>query len=189
MEEISLEEWIKSLDLTEQKYYASFDNNGSIISVGMLSDNTENKIEVDKEFALDIISGNQNIFQYKVDIDDRKIVRVSEIFNQFGYVLHRVIEDKWTDEVDPDILITCNTNLGEINFKLSPRFNQVIWQGHHEVAFFLTEYNDLNMLKSIINVNPADLKDLGKTITNVNFPKKFSIFTKPIFKTYTVSIT
>jgi hypothetical protein len=191
MEEMTLEEWIKTLDIREDLYFATYDNFGNIISVigtGYPETIEGNKIRIDDHLAIDIIEGKEHVFSYKIDTENYKIYKVDEIIDNFGYVLHRIIEDKWSDLKDPDVSILCDVVSNEITIQLSPRFDNVVWTGERDMTFFITEYNDPNILIDTITINPVNITGKSQTFNNLDLSKNFSIFTKPIFKTYTLSI-
>jgi hypothetical protein len=197
MEEINFEEWVKSLDIREALYFAVYDEHGNIITVAPTFDAAsiveENKLQIDKELARNIINGTENIFYYKINLIKKEIYKINELVELQGLkkidnVLHRIIEDKWSTVDKPDLSILCKTNDNNIEFTLSEKFNGVFWEGETEMLFLITDYNDPNILWSTIAIRAGDITGQSKIINNINFPVKFSIYTRRVFESYTVTI-
>ena len=53
------------------------------------------------------------------------------------------------------------------------------------MQFFITEYNDPNLLFETVSVTINDLTGNHKLITGFNYPK-FSVYTRRLFKNYVI---
>ena len=61
----------------------------------------------------------------------------------------------------------------------------IVWDGDTEMQFFITEYNDPNLLFETVSVTINDLTGNHKLITGFNYPK-FSVYTRRLFKNYMI---
>ena len=62
------------------------------------------------------------------------------------------------------------------------------WSGDTVMDFYITDYNDPNVLIEKFSITVDELVSKTKTISVKNFPEKFSIYTRRIFKNYMVEI-
>jgi len=192
---INIEEWIKSLNIQEVKYFAVYDEFGNIKSVIPLIDPstiTENKIEIDHDLGIDIITAKENIFSYKINLDTLSIQKIDELVNLQGLikiddVLHRVIDKKWSDIKKPDITIIYKKEEKLLVFNINPLLKTLEWRGEQDMVFLVTEYNDPNILLKTISFNVNDLVKYPQRFS-IELPEKFSIYTRRLFKNYTIEI-
>ncbi len=56
----------------------------------------------------------------------------------------------------------------------------------HAASFFITEYNDPNILYQSVVVTLADIIAKSHTVDVTNLPVKFSIYTRRVFKNYVI---
>jgi hypothetical protein len=60
---------------------------------------------------------------------------------------------------------------------------RIVWDGDTEMNFFITDYNDPNVLYEIVSVKIKDLIGKSKTFKNIDC-KQFSVYTRRLFKNY-----
>jgi hypothetical protein len=188
------DEWIKTIEVPEETYFFEFDDNGNVIALhpGFGIDNIKNKIQVDLDTALAIYDQGETLKHYKVDVISGRILKVNLAsitgLNKIDDVLHRVIDKKWSNVTKPDISIEYNRSELILTFKINPLLKTVEWQGDQDMVFLITEYNDPNILLEMINFNVNELVKYPHRI-KLDLPKKFSIYTRRIFQTYTYENT
>ena len=202
----ALSELIASLENSvpvEVKYSAVFDpRTGKVTSVGPSTafvDET-NKIEIDADVAESIIEGKIRISSCVIDLKNNKleIAEVKTVF-RIDDVLHRVSRKEWTDVDCPDVYITCNPKTQTMCVELTEEFygtyrlpeeyqpvtkRNVLWDGETVMNFFITDYNDPNILYNMLSLKISELEGASKVFRNIDFPKKFSVYTRRIFKNY-----
>ena len=192
------------INIAPVNYVAVFDKEtGAVISIGPEESfkDIENKISVDKEFFIDVVECRTNIHNCFVDFYDLKL-EVKEIKNlhKIDDVLHRIPESKFVDFVDADVYATYNTTSSQLSIELTERFygtrpllettvkkQKTIWSGDTQLNFFITEYNDPHKLINAISINLEDLTNSPYTL-DLHLPKKFSIFTRRLFKKYIMEV-
>lgn len=184
------EEWIKTLEIPKETYFFEFDNDGNVIALhpGQVVAGIKNKIQVDNSIALAIYESGETLRHYKVDVISGRVIKVnlSSItgLHKIDDVLHRVIDKRWSNVTKPDIAIEYNRKELLLTFKINPLLKTVEWQGDQDMVFLITEYNDPNILKEMINFNVNELVKYPQRFT-LDLPSKFSIYTRRIFDKYT----
>ena len=184
------DQWIKTLEIPDETYFFEFDNDGNVIALhpGQIVGKIKNKIQIDNSIALAIYESGETLRHYKVDTISGRVIKVNLAsitgLNKIDDVLHRVIDNRWTNITKPDIAIEYNKNESLLTFKINPLLKTVEWQGNQDMVFLITEYNDPNILLEMINFNVNELVKYPQRI-NVNLPAKFSIYTRRIFDKYT----
>lgn len=200
------------IDLTELlfkpvTYSALFDPiTGEVLSVGPSTafPNKNNVVPVEKEIAEMIIEGDINIIDCAVDVRNMTFEIVEKkIVSKIDDVLHRVIDVNWTTIDNPDIYVTYDKDKSMITVELTEEFNgthilpekyqpvvkrNIIWNGDTKLNFYVTEYNDPNILYSKFDVLLKDLVDSKIVITDLEVPEKFSIYTRRVLKNYVLEI-
>lgn len=191
---IDFDEWIKLPVNQTIEYYATFNAEGMVLGLypSHSVENIENKIKIDNEIAEEIISGKENLFSYKVDIPTKKLLKINKFSThnliKIDDVLHRIIDKKWSNIEDPDIMVSYNKTNSLLNFSMSPRYsNNIIWDGATEMIFLITNYNDPNALMKMISIRAGDITENTKSF-HVELPNKFSIYTRRIFDKYVFEI-
>lgn len=183
------------------EYVAVFDpQTGAVLSVGpshAFADE-KNKVAIDKETAESIISAEVKISSCVVNINSNSL-EVAEIRSVYKIdnVLHRIISSEYATDLVPEIYITHNLKNRTLKIEMSKEFNgtykpkiphstrQILWAGDTEMNFFITEYNDPNLLFEIFSVKINDLVGKSKTFTEFNY-EKFSVYTRRLFKNYVI---
>jgi hypothetical protein len=185
---MDFDQWVELQKNLEIRYYAGYNDEGMILGVGPEQGimHHPSRIEIDAEVAVAILDGKENMFSYRVDIPSKTLIKINKFIThsvvKIDDVLHRVVDKQWSDITDPDITISQSDRL--LNFALNEKHKKLIWEGETEMIFLLTEYNDPNILLSMINVRVSDLIDSNKEYTVDHLPTKFSIYTRRIFDKY-----
>ena len=176
---------------------------GEIIGVGpefAFRDYT-NKLQIDKDLALDMLNSKVKMSSYIVDfengslqlLENKSLVKIDDI-------LHRVIEKEWSDVEDFDLYITVNRKKNSILFEFSEQLGgtkkheiknkkrKIKWDGQSVMDFYVTEYNDPNIFYNVFTLTIFDLKGKKAEFKNIEFPEKFSVYTRRLFKNYVLEI-
>lgn len=202
MEEIiDFDNWLANFKLPPVKFVAVFNpDTGAVVSVGPSHafKDQKHKISIDKELAESIINAEIKINNCIVDINSNTL-EVAEIKNTYKIddVLHRIISKKDSEIKNPDIYIKYDSKLNTFKIEMSSEFGgtrkaragikkrNIVWDGDTEMQFFITEYNDPNLLFETVSVTINDLTGNHKLITGFNYPK-FSVYTRRLFKNYVI---
>jgi hypothetical protein len=187
---MDFDEWIKLPVNQTIEYYATFKDDGSLI--GVYPSHTvldiPNKIKIDDEIATAITDGVENLFSYKVDIPTKKLVKLNKFSThnliKIDDILHRIIDKKWSNIQDPDIVILHNTKNNTLTFSMSEKYStNIIWDGETEMIFLVTDYNDPNVLIHMLSIRAGDITENTKSFA-LNLPTRFSVYTRRIFDKY-----
>jgi hypothetical protein len=204
MEEIvEFKDFIKNIQLPEVTYSATFNpTTGAVISVGPSHAfiDEKNKIPLDKDTAEMIIDGTIRINSCSIDIDSGNLeMAVTQSVYKIDDVLHRVIEKEWAEIPKFEIYITYNKTKKTLTIELTEEFygtkkvpkkyhpikkRKVIWDGDTAMNFLITDYNDPNILYKMLSLTVSDLVGKKKIFKDIDFPDRFSIYTRRIFKNY-----
>jgi hypothetical protein len=202
MEEITFENlFLTNVEILEQKFSAVFDPfSGKVISVGpsFAFKDDKHEIEIDQETALMIIEGKISLNSCFVDLESDKLEFIqSKTMFKIDDLLHRIPEKSWTDIDKIDLYIVYYSKTKTLKFQLSEEFSgtkklpkkfqpvtmrKIKWDGSTIMNFFITEYNDPNVVYSTISFSIDDLVGKNKIIHNVELTKNSSIYTRRIFK-------
>lgn len=145
----------------------------------------EHKIKVDTETAEAIGAGKILLSNCFIDFDSDtlEITEVKSLL-KIDDVLHRVIEKQWSDMENPEVTITSKNN--ELIFSMSEKAKgkkRIHYNGDTLMDFYITEYNDPNILLKKITIQLDNLITQDK-IFQFDYSEKFSVFTRRIFKQY-----
>jgi len=210
MEEIDINELLADFELPELPpvvFVATYDPlTGEILSVGPSEAFADepHKIEMDTETAVDIIEGRMQIGLCYVDLESEEfsIVETKNVF-KIDDVLHRIPLDEWAGIEKPDIFITYDSEVKTLHIQLTEEYfgtlkikaglKQLIqrktkWAGDTELLFIVTGYNDPHCIHEIFRITIDDLVGNTMVFNNVVIPKKFSIYTRRIFKNYIMDV-
>ena len=188
------DEWIKTLEVLEETYFFEFDLDGNVIALhpGPVVDHIKNKIQVDLDVALGIYERGETLRHYKVDVISGRVIKVNLAsitgLTKIDDVLHRVVDKKWSKISKPDVSIEYDRTDTLLTFKINPLLKTIEWQGDQDMVFLITEYNDPNVLREMINFNVNELVKYPQQFT-LALPEKFSIYTRRIFDKYTYEDT
>jgi hypothetical protein len=62
------------------------------------------------------------------------------------------------------------------------------WSADTPMAYYLTDYNDPNIVHKIINTTISDILSNSAVVEDIDLPKRFSVYTKRLFKNYVLEI-
>ena len=160
--------------------------------------NEKHKVPLDKETAESIISAEIKISSCVVNINSNtlEIAEIRSVF-KIDNVLHRIISIEYANDVIPEIFLTYSSKNKTLKIEMSKEFNgtykpkipyktrKVLWDGDTEMNFFITDYNDPNVLFEMFSVTINDLVGKSKILNNFDYGK-FSIYTRRLFKNYVI---
>jgi hypothetical protein len=199
---IDFDQWYLDWKPNPIEYVAVFDSQtGAVLSVGPAHAfiNEKHKVPIDKETAESIISAEIKIDSCVININSNTL-EVAEIRSVFKIdnVLHRIISIEYADDTNADIYLTYNSKNKSLKVELSTEFGgtkvpivpvkerRIVWDGETEMDFFITDYNDPNVLFEIISVKIKDLIGKSKTFKNID-STQFSVYTRRLFKNYVIA--
>lgn len=189
--EKEFQEYLKTISVTEEKYYFKFDDQGRVFELTSIFADDSKMIEIDKDIALEIFDGKQNLSSFVVDIETLTVSENKELkfasVTKIDDILHRIVEKKWSNIKNPDIEIRFDQKKSLLVFSSNKKYKDKVWAGETNLLFLITEYNDPNILKKLIHVNLGDILENSKTF-EIDLDNRFSIYTKRIFKNYTFEI-
>lgn len=207
MEEVDYDWLFEPIEMPETKYVAVFDlETGKVLGVGpeVAYIEKENKIEIDAQLAEAIITNEISIYDCFIDFYDFKLeVKQVKTLYKIDDVLHRIslrefLEDQ---EVDADVFVIYKKDEKLFKIELTERFygsrpvidranlkqQRMEWRGNVMMSFYITGYNDPNILYNKIDITVSDLlKDSYKK--KIDLPENFSVFTRRLFKRYVLEI-
>ena len=99
-------------------------------------------------------------------------------------MLHRIVDNKWANISDPDLIIKHKNN--SISVLLNDKYRKgkkIYWDGETEMNFFVTNYNDPNVLYNMFTVKLSKLIE-EDFLLEINCPENFSVYTRRLFKKY-----
>lgn len=188
---IDFDEWYLSNKTFEVEYWAVYDpDTGKVQGVypNSSADAFKYKIKIDKDIGEAIGDGRISLFNCYIDFesDSLEIVEVQSLI-KIDDILHRIIDSRWSDVQNPELTIKVKNNI--VNFSLSEVVKskkRIHYSGDTLMNFYITAYNDPNVLyeKITIQLDKLITDDIIFTINNL--PIKFSIYTRRIFKKYIV---
>lgn len=187
---MDFDEWIKLPVNQTIEYYATFKDDGALIGVypsHAVLDLT-NKIKIDDDIATAIATGVENLFSYRVDIPTKKLIKLNKFSThsliKIDDIIHRVIDKKWSNIQDPDIIISHNIEHSTLTFSMNDKYsNNIIWDGATEMIFLVTAYNDPNVLIHMLSIRAGDITENTKSFS-LDLPTRFSVYTRRIFDKY-----
>jgi hypothetical protein len=203
MEEVQdFDKWLTEQTLPVVEYYAVYDDKtGEIKGIypGHAAINETYKVKIESNIAEDIFAGTLNTFFCWVDLEDQTF-QIGESTNliKIDQLLHRVIEEKYSIEKNFDVFITYQRKNEKLIFELSEKYygtkknhyypdlkkKKSNWNGDLEMTFYITRYNDPNILNQIVSFKIDDLVEKQKIVEKVSLPEKFSIYTRRLLKEY-----
>lgn len=206
MEEIAdYNKFLNSIAIPEITYAAVYNpDSGNIMRVGPASAfvNEEYQVPLDSDTALQIIEGKIRITSCLVNIYTREfeIAEIKTVY-RMDDVLHRIPDIKWSDINNPEIYLTYDKIKKELLFELSKEFGgtkvtsdkpivirRTVWDGDTTMYFFITDYNDPNVLHKMISLRISELMGGTKIEKDLDIPERFSVYTRRLFKKYVMEI-
>jgi len=188
---IDFDEWYLSNKTVEVEYWAVYDpDTGKVQGVypNSSADAFKHKIKIDKDIGEAIGDGRISLFNCYIDFesDSLEIVEVQSLI-KIDDILHRIIDSRWTNVQNPELTIKVKNDI--VNFSLSEIVKskkRIHYSGDTLMNFYITAYNDPNVLYEKITIQLDKLITDDITFKINNLPIKFSIYTRRIFKKYIV---
>lgn len=202
MEEvIDFDKWVSEYTPPVPRYVAVYNpSTGTVTSVGPSHafENEKHKIEITADIAEAIVNSEIKIHHCFVDMNS-KTLEIAEVKNVFKIddVLHRIISNEYFAGEKIDLYLSHNATTKTLEIQLSEEMGGtyssnssaqprgIIWDGDTEMKFFVTDFNDPNLIFEMFSVKINDL--IGKTtvINNVDYAS-FSVYTRRLFKNYVI---
>ena len=206
-EHVDFDEFMKTFTLPEVKFYAKFNTEtGAVSKVGPQHAFTEEEmassvIEIDQELADRILNGNVPLFKCFVDVTTENLEVVEEkSLRKIDDVLHRVMDVEWAEIENPDIFVSYSRADKKLTIELSEELNgtyknstqakkrKMFWAGDTKMNFLLTKYSDPHVILESFDLQLQDLEEKAVTFENVEFPERFSFYTRRLFKNYVIEV-
>lgn len=186
---IDFDSWLATYQPTDIEYYVSYDPmSGSIFKVGNRSalSTDVHTVLIDTEIAEKIIEGSLPIHRCFVNLDTN-IVEVAEFkaITKINDILHRVIELEHSTTNKHDLKLTYEKISKTLTINL---LTPTYWEDDTQLSFYLTDYNDPNIVYEKIDVMLSNIKVASATYNNIEMPGRFSVYTKRIFRNYVLEI-
>jgi hypothetical protein len=205
MEEIEIPDfdvWIENFKFPEVEYVAVFDpETGVVNSVGpsFVFENQKHTFPLDTDIALQILEGTIPIHSCFIDTtaNSLEIAEVKSIF-KIDDVIHRIISKEWSEITKPDVVLFYDSSKKTMKFQLSEEYGgtykldkpvagrKIRWDGDTVMNFLITDYNDPNVVYNMISVKLSELVGKSKIVKNIEVPKKYSVYTRRLFKNYII---
>lgn len=195
------DQWLANYRPTPVKFVAVFDpQTGRVISVGpeCAFANEKYQVPLDTETAESIITAEIQIEKCRIDITSGSL-EIAEIktLAKLDDVLHRIISKEYAPSGPADVYLTYTKRTKTLKIQLTSLFGgtkksrnlqsnrNLIWDGNIEMNFFITDYNDPNVIFDTCSVTIADL--IGKTVAVKNISQdRFSVYTRRLFQNYVI---
>jgi len=205
MEEVDYDWLFEPIPIPKTIYVAVFEpDTGKVIGVGpdVAYLDKENKIEIDAQLAESIITNEISIHDCFIDFFDFKLeIKQVKSLYKIDDVLHRVNLKEFSEEADFDVFVVYKRKEKLFKIELTERFygsrpvlnkenlkkQRMEWTGTTTMIFYITGYNDPNILYKRVDITVSDLlKDSYKE--KIDLPENFSVFTRRLFKRYVLEI-
>jgi hypothetical protein len=199
-----MEELMPPMVFPEITYAAVYNpDSGEVMRIGPATAfiNEKHQVALDKDTALQIIEGKIRITSCMVNVYTKEF-EIAEIKTAYRMddVLHRIPDVQWADIENPEIYLTYDA--GTLTFELSKEFGgtkvssdrpitvirRTLWEGDTTMNFFITDYNDPNVLHKTMSIKIIELMNTSKVYKDLNIPKRFSVYTRRLFKKYVMEI-
>lgn len=168
-----------------------------ILQIGQTKflDTDVNVVPIDFDLAMKVIEGHiamtkcfANLDKFLVEIiEQRSLDKIEDI-------LHRIPDIQHSKYDHYDIVLTLKKDkiIIELSSEVGGSYQQskikkrIDWKSNINLYFILTDYNDPHIIYHTIKFPLFDLIDRSKIISNIKFPKEFSIYTDRVFKSYAI---
>jgi len=198
---LTFSEWLKTFKPVEIEYGAVFDPlSGAVLRVGPIEafKDEVNKIQIPESTAIDIIEGRIKMHSCFIDLDSETLeITETKSLYKIDDVLHRVIPVQWAEVEKADIYLTHQD--GTIKVELAKKYGgtkdtvkdfqprKMYWSGDTKIIFTITGYNDPHMIYESFDVKISDLIKQEKIFKlSSDIPKRFSVYTRRLFKNYMI---
>jgi len=204
VEEVDIEQWLALYSQQEVRYAAAYNpETGELTKIA----NAETLItelytvDIDLELAEKLIEGKLPVHKCYIDFDTMTVeIAETKTVNKINDVLHRVIELEHSLAKKNDVHITYSQidNIFSIELTDINQFveisngetvkKRIPWDPSTILSFYLTDYNDPNVIYQTVKITLADLMVATQTIPFIDLPDRFSVYTKRLFKHYVLEI-
>jgi hypothetical protein len=185
MEEIKPVDDFSDIVIPKTIFVAVYDEDtGKVKSVGpeIAHKDKKSKIVLDDDTALSIIKGDTPLSTCFIDPVTNKLEIVeTKTFLKVDDILHRIPDSRFTQIERVDILIKHDQKKQTLAFEMLCKSEKI---SSSDLNFFITEYNDPNVLYQRIKISKADLIENIVTVEIDQDVSDFSIFTKRVIGTY-----
>lgn len=204
MEEVEFEQWLESLKNIEIKYSAVYDpNTMKFLKIGPSHalEGEDNCIEVQKDIAERILSGEVNIHSCYLDIKNNEVaITETKKLLSIDDILHRIPSLEWSSTDEYDVYLKFDKENKLITLQLGAQWggtyknfsNEILddrriqWSGDTMMEFLITDYNDPNIVHDFFSVPIDSLMNNDFQYDVTIFDQEVSIYTRRIFKNYVV---
>jgi hypothetical protein len=190
-ETLDFDTWLANYKPVEPVYVASYDPmSGAVLAIGsetaLAGENS--KTAMDTELALSVLEGKLPIHRCYVDLDT-KTVSIAEIKSivKVNDVLHRIIESEYSLVSEHDIVVTYDRPAKKVTITSGKAISSQ-WAADTPMAYYLTDYNDPNVVHRIVNITISDILSDPAVVEDIDLPKRFSVYTKRLFRNYVLEI-
>jgi hypothetical protein len=193
---MDFDSWLAEYVPKEIEYYAVYDPDTFLITGIYPSGPAQEKpykIKIENILAEEIINGSVNLSRLSIDLENQELViKENYIFSNQNYNFYR-IDSKIENLVNVSLTIKYVNSERSIYFIPSDNLiktKEKFVEYKKPCLFYITSENDPNILYDTIHLELDNLFSSKKLI----FPldtcgKKFSVYTKKIFKNYYLTIT
>lgn len=197
--------WYENYKTPTINYLAAYDiETGSVLSVApdyaLNTERFKHSVPLPPGVAESIISGEIKMRNCFIDATSGSL-EITEVKNLYKIddVLHRIIELKWAEFENPEIIVTANPKQKTMSIELSNEYGgsyvlpkpiverKIFWDGETVLKFLITNYNDPHIVHKSIEIKLSDLNNKF-VLSDIEFPKNFSVFTRRLFKKYAMEI-
>jgi hypothetical protein len=163
-------------------------------------ENEKHKVVIEEHIALSIIEGTTRLSSCFIDIDSQtlELVEKNHVV-KIDDILHRISDKRWNKNKLFEIYLTYYTT--DKSFKVqmtslysgtkkvnSKKTRRISWNGDTLMNFYITEYNDPHVPYRILSFTVNDLINKSVVIKDIELPKKFSVYTRRMFKDYILEV-
>jgi hypothetical protein len=195
MEEvIDFDTWIKNYIPQEIEFYAIYDPESyQVIGIypEVAAAEKTYKIKIDKDLAEDIQNGIVKMNSCFVDVEAQELQIIEQTgIRKIDDIIHRIIENKFSNISKPDIIVTYNQSMQNITFAMSKtlRSRKIKWPAGTVMQFLVTSYNDPHIVFQTLTINLEELHQQDQIISYTGTDNRFSVYTRRLFKNYIFEI-
>jgi hypothetical protein len=195
MEEvIDFDTWIKNYVPQEIVFYAIYDPETYQV-VGIYPEvaaaDKKYKIKIDNDLAEEIQNGiiKMNFCFVDVDAQELQIVEQNGI-RKIDDIIHRIVEKKFSTIQKPDVIVSydCETNIIKFEMSKTLRNRKIKWPEGTVMQFLITSYNDPHIVFQTLTIDLEDLHQQDQQVSYIGNDKRFSVYTRRLFKNYIFEI-
>lgn len=191
MEEVmDFDQFIANYIPQKVEYEAIYNEDGIVIKVCPkgTSDAAEKKVPIDIEIVEQINEGKLQLHNCFVDIESGEIEIIKKQYlKKIDDLFHRIPDIEYSPKMIPDIELVYDSAKNLILFSMMEnlRTKKIRWSGDTVLVFYFTGYNDPHTVFKKVEFTIDELykDDLS---FQLNTEKKFSVFTRRIFKNYRI---